>query len=180
MTRPEDLRGEALRQFEVWRNLGLSEAAALDEVRAAGALDDLDEFDKFARVFERLGLSEEAARVAAVGRAGSEFEARESFAAARRELSLMDEVEAAREAVIAVMARPGGIEESVARDIVARNMDGRPLQDQLDHARRYLDKFGGRVRPSVKPVEAAGPRPKGRPARRVVEVTEAGELRWLR
>lgn len=85
--RPTDLRGEALSVFEMWRNLGLSESAAMDEVRRAGYGPGTERptgFDELAGLFESIGLSPNAARVAAVGRADGETEARESFAQASR------------------------------------------------------------------------------------------------
>jgi len=77
--RAEDLRGEALQSYETWRGLGLTESMALAEVVDAGHVE-VDGFDQLAGVFRGLGLSESAARVAAVGRDGTESAARQGFA----------------------------------------------------------------------------------------------------
>jgi len=79
VTRPEDLRGEALQAFETWRSLGLSESMALAEVVDAGQVE-VDGFDRMAAAFRGLGLSESAARVATIGRDVSESAARRGFA----------------------------------------------------------------------------------------------------
>jgi hypothetical protein len=68
MTQPEDLKGEARKRWEIWTALGLSEAAAMDQVRADGLLPAGDPVDTLTESFRALGLSDEAARVAAVGR----------------------------------------------------------------------------------------------------------------
>jgi len=79
VTRPEDLRGDALATYRTWRPLGLTEAMALAEVVDAGHVE-VDGFDQLAGAFRGLGLSESAARVAAVGRDGTEGAARRGFA----------------------------------------------------------------------------------------------------
>jgi hypothetical protein len=82
VTRPEELRGEAADRFGVWRELGLSEASAMAQVRADGLLPAGDPVDQLTEVFREMGLSESAARVAAVGRDGSEFTVRRQARAA--------------------------------------------------------------------------------------------------
>jgi len=79
VTRPEDLRGEALATYETWRSLGLTEAMALAEVVDAGQVE-VDGFDQMVGAFRSLGLSESAARTAAIGRDGTEGAARRGFA----------------------------------------------------------------------------------------------------
>ncbi len=79
MTRPEDLRGDALATYETWRSLGLTESMALAEVVDAGHVE-VDGFDRLAGAFRGLGLSESAARVATIGRDGTESAARRGFA----------------------------------------------------------------------------------------------------
>jgi hypothetical protein len=67
--KPEDLRGEARDAYRMWRDtFGLSEAAAMNALIEDGVIT-LSEDEKLARRFQRLfGLSEEAAKTAAVGR----------------------------------------------------------------------------------------------------------------
>jgi hypothetical protein len=68
MTRPEDLTGEARDRFQVWRTLGLSESAALDQLRRDGVLAEADPVDQLTESFRALGLSPSAAKTAALGR----------------------------------------------------------------------------------------------------------------
>lgn len=79
MTGPEDLRGDALATYETWRSLGLTESMALAEVVDAGHVK-VDGFDQLAASFRSLGMSDSAARTAAIGRDYSEAEARRGFA----------------------------------------------------------------------------------------------------
>jgi hypothetical protein len=82
---PKSLSGEARRRYDTWRTLGLSEAAAIEELRCDGLVEE-DGFDRAVRRFVRLGMSESAARTAAVGRM-SEAEARRGYGAASGETS---------------------------------------------------------------------------------------------
>lgn len=74
---PKDLTGDARKWFDTWRNLGLSESAAMDQVRRDGYLGQVEDgFDRVAQNLGRaFGLSESAARTAAAGHA-TEREAR--------------------------------------------------------------------------------------------------------
>jgi hypothetical protein len=79
---PKDLRGEAARVFQTWRSIGLSESSAIEQLRRDGLLGQPDAFDRLVENFKALGLSPDAARTAAVGRAGSELDARRQARAA--------------------------------------------------------------------------------------------------
>ncbi|MEU3168957.1 hypothetical protein [Streptosporangium sp. NPDC006930] len=59
-----ELTGQAREYYNDWRKLGLSESAALSEVERSGILDE----DQLTEGFKSLGLSPEAARIAAQGR----------------------------------------------------------------------------------------------------------------
>jgi hypothetical protein len=59
-----DLRGEAKQLFEEWRQLGYTEAQALDRVERSGLVQAPELYGRF----RRLGLSQEAASTAALGR----------------------------------------------------------------------------------------------------------------
>jgi hypothetical protein len=80
---PDDLTGKARERYDTWRTLGLSEASALRQVIADGDVV-LDPFDASVDLFRRLGMSETAARHAAIGRTSGEGEARRVLAEARR------------------------------------------------------------------------------------------------
>jgi hypothetical protein len=82
---PKSLSGEALRRYDTWRTLGLSESAAIEELRRDGLIEE-DGFERAVGLFMRLGLSEAEARTAAVGRM-SEAEARRGYGAATTETS---------------------------------------------------------------------------------------------
>jgi hypothetical protein len=77
--KPEELRGEARQVLETWRFMAPTgvdaEKFAMDQVRAAG-LVAVDPFERSVAIFRKLGLSEAAAKVAAVGRDGTGREAR--------------------------------------------------------------------------------------------------------
>lgn len=79
--KPEDLRGEARSAFETWRTIGLSESAAMSEVVGAG-LVEADSYDAMTGLGRDLGLSEPEARLFAIGRNGTESEARRSWSEA--------------------------------------------------------------------------------------------------
>lgn len=147
--RPTDLRGEALGVFEMWRNLGLSESAAMDEVRRAGYLGHPEPFDDLVGVFESLGLNPREARAAAIGRATSEHEARESFILAYTAQGQTDardqlttEVDRLSEEAAAAMARRHGTDPADARASVSRHMVGLSEVERLRFLRRYLGMFG--------------------------------------
>jgi hypothetical protein len=72
------LGGEARQRYDMMRELGLSEARAMDDLIAAG-LVQLSAFDAFVESFRRSGLSETAALRAAIGRDHSEGAAREAW-----------------------------------------------------------------------------------------------------
>lgn len=78
--RPEDLRGDAARAYENWRALGLTEDAALREAMQYQGAPQPDTFDQLVEAFRGLGLSAAFARECAIGRDGSEYEARRLFA----------------------------------------------------------------------------------------------------
>jgi hypothetical protein len=72
--KPEDLRGKARELYQTWRGLGLSESAAMEQVREAGLLRERrSEHDRLRETFIGLGLSERAAEVAAAGRDGRDL-----------------------------------------------------------------------------------------------------------
>lgn len=62
-----DLTGEARRLYEVWRDAGLSESAALEEVENSGVVFE----QELREAYEARGMSPEAARLAAQGRGGT-------------------------------------------------------------------------------------------------------------
>lgn len=66
-TSPDELTGEARDEFDFWTSMGLGEAAAMRCVADAGLIAESDDV-RDARTFERLGLSPDAAKVAAQGR----------------------------------------------------------------------------------------------------------------
>ncbi|MEU6036904.1 hypothetical protein ABZ801_15995 [Actinomadura sp. NPDC047616] len=106
--RPEDLTGEAREVYEAWRGVGLSEPRALDEVRRSGlsGLPEQDGFDAMTQMFQTIGLSESEARAAAIGRDGSERQARWRFNEAEinavaEKLTLTQAIEAAAQAFTA-------------------------------------------------------------------------------
>lgn len=142
---PKELRGEALGVFELWRNLGLSETAALDEVRRSGLLGRPEPFDELVRVFETIGLTADEARVAAIGRASSEYEARESFNEADRAVDrdqLTDEVERLHQEATSAMVRRSGQTDTDARAMIARHLVGLSEVERVRFLRRYLGMFG--------------------------------------
>jgi hypothetical protein len=79
--KPEDLGWEARRAYDMWREVGLSESAAMQALRddgvlardaaARGAARSVDpERERLAEAFRELGLSEAVAGAAADGRDG--------------------------------------------------------------------------------------------------------------
>jgi hypothetical protein len=70
VTKPEDLHGEAWTSFQMWRRFGLSESAAMAELRTDGLLPPLSEEEADAKRFQTIfpGMSDAAARDAARGR----------------------------------------------------------------------------------------------------------------
>jgi hypothetical protein len=61
--RVSDLTGEARRLYESWRELGYSERQALEEVERSGIAYE----QELTEIFQNIGMSESAARCAALG-----------------------------------------------------------------------------------------------------------------
>jgi hypothetical protein len=68
--KPEDLGPKERRAFDMWRTIGLTEAAAMQALRDDGLLP-VSEHDRAMRVYRDLGLSESAAEIAVAGRDGT-------------------------------------------------------------------------------------------------------------
>jgi hypothetical protein len=148
--RPEELTGEAAELYESWRGVGYSEAAAMERVETSGVLLEEALFESFVGLgmpegaarhaargrlpasratdhegrleesFRELGLSAEAAKVAAVGRAGSTTDPIPtplSEAEDRLGVGLLREVEQLRRQLVEVQeqARRSDAAEDLAR-----------------------------------------------------------------
>src|SRR5688572_26866205 len=69
MIKPDDLNRKQREHFDIWRELGLSEEAALAALREDGLIQESDH-DQLVANFVNLGLSGSAAEIAANGRDG--------------------------------------------------------------------------------------------------------------
>jgi hypothetical protein len=69
MIKPQDLRGEARRMFDVWRSVGLSESATIQMLLDDGVIP-MSNHDQLVANFMSLGLSASEAQIAADGRGG--------------------------------------------------------------------------------------------------------------
>jgi hypothetical protein len=70
MAKPEDLTGDNKILFKAWTSLGMSEEAAMRSLRDSGWLP-MSDHERSVEFYKSLGLSEQAAEIAARGRDGS-------------------------------------------------------------------------------------------------------------
>src|SRR5215207_512291 len=94
MATEDRLSGEALRAYETWRGIGMSPRTALVQLVNDG-LVRLSGFEQAVLTFESLGMSPQAARIAARGRQ-TETEARQLWESAAQ--TPQDDLYAAHEA----------------------------------------------------------------------------------
>jgi hypothetical protein len=67
--KPEDLRGDARRMFDVWRSIGMSESATMEMLREDGLIP-ISERDRMVEFCKSMGLSPAEAEIAADCRDG--------------------------------------------------------------------------------------------------------------
>jgi hypothetical protein len=130
---PAELTGRALEYYRRWRELGLSEAAALAEVDRSGIALEESLYESF----RSLGLSERAARIAAQGREGGAPPADPFDAAVQRYQDMGLSEGAARYAAIG-----RGMTEAEARRAYAEaagHSRSTPLQESAEVDRVFAE-----------------------------------------
>ncbi|GAA2726352.1 hypothetical protein [Actinocorallia aurantiaca] len=165
----EELTGQARSLYESWRELGLSESAALDAVTESGLIrESTAPADRLEAAFTEMGLTESAARRAAAGRG--------PVRSAPTVESLPEWEEAVRTAVeihgMSDGQARGYLRQKVAfGDWAGLRADGGLVEALREYSRL---KVGGRITSTSSTPVTESARPGSRP--RAVELREA--VKW--